>query len=143
MTTLLKSRASGVVLTAAIVALTLATAYIHFSLGGLLFLLNATGYAGLAALIVIGAAAPILLVRRFSWFPRAALVAYTLTTIVAWAVMGPYFSLAYIAKGIEVVLIAVLTLDIVRVYGSPAGLVRSAWASVAPFVPGGSRSEPA
>jgi hypothetical protein len=143
LTTQRKSRAPGAVLTAAIVALTLATAYIHFSLGGLLFLLNATGYVGLAALIAIGAAAPIALVERFSWFPRVALLGYTLTTIVAWAIMGPYFSLAYIAKGIEVALIVLLAVDIFRVYGSPAGLVRSAFASVAPFIPGGSRSEPA
>jgi hypothetical protein len=131
--TMLKSRATGAVLTAAIVALTLATAYIHFSLGGLLFLLNALGYAGLAALIVIGAASPMPIVQRFSWFPRVALFGYTVTTIVAWAIMGPYFSLAYIAKGIEVVLLVLLTIDVVRVYGSPAGLVRSALASVEPI----------
>lgn len=126
----LRNRASGVVLTAVIVVLTMATAYIHFSLGGLLFLLNALGYAGLAGLIVIGAAAPLPIVARFSWFPRVALVGYTLTTIGGWAIMGPYFSLAYIAKGIEVALILVVLTDIVRVYGSPAGLGRSATASV-------------
>lgn len=133
--TILKSRATGAVLTAAIVGLTLATGYIHFTLGGLLFLLNALGYAGLAALIVIGGAAPMPIVRRFSWFPRVALFGYALTTIVAWAIMGPYFSLAYIAKGIEVALLVLVTLDVVRVHGSPAGLVRDALASVAPFIP--------
>jgi hypothetical protein len=143
LSTLLKSRATGAVLTAIIVGLTLATAYIHFTLGGLLFLLNALGYLGLAALIVIGAAAPIPLVRRFSWFPRVALFGYTLTTIVAWAIMGPYFSLAYIAKGIEVALLVLVTVDVIRVYGSPAGLVRSALASVAPFVPERFRPETA
>ena len=56
---LLRTRAAGAVLTAAIVGLTLATAYIHSTLGGLLFTLNALGYLGLAALIVIGAAAPV------------------------------------------------------------------------------------
>ena len=44
-------------LTAAIVGLTAATAYIHLGLGGLLFTLNGLGYIGLAGLVVIGAAA--------------------------------------------------------------------------------------
>jgi hypothetical protein len=35
--------------TIAIVELTLTTAYIHFTLGGVLFTLNAAGYAALAA----------------------------------------------------------------------------------------------
>ena len=43
-----RSRAAGAVLTTAIVGLTLATAYIHSTLGGLLFTLNALGYLGLA-----------------------------------------------------------------------------------------------
>jgi len=120
------SSAFGAVLTAVIVALTLATAYIHLRLGGLLFTLNGLGYVGLAALIVIGAAARIPVVDRFSWFPRAALAGYALATIVGYFVVGPYFSLGFIAKGIEVGLIGVLALDAARVYGSPVGLVRAA-----------------
>jgi hypothetical protein len=50
MTSFLMSRGVGVLLTIAIVALTLATAYIHLSLGGPIFLLNGFGYLGLAAL---------------------------------------------------------------------------------------------
>lgn len=135
MTTFLRSRATGALLTAAIVGLTLATGYIHSTLGGLLFTLNALGYVGLAALIVIGAAAPVALVERFSWFPRVALAGYTAMTIAGYLVMGPYFTLGFIAKGIEVALIALLVVDVIRVYGSPAGLVRSALASVGPIVP--------
>ena len=130
-----RSRAAGAVLTAAIVGLTLATAYIHSTLGGLLFTLNALGYLGLAALIVIGAAAPTTLIERFSWFPRVALLGYTLMTIVGYLVMGPYFTLGFIAKGIEVALVTLLVIDIIRVYGSPMGMVRSALASVDPIVP--------
>jgi hypothetical protein len=132
---LLHSRATGAVLTAAIVGLTLATAYIHFSLGGLLFTLNASGYAVAAVAIVIGAAAPLAVIRRFSWLPRLGLLGYTATTIAAYMVMGPYFTLGWIAKGIEVALIGVLVVDIVRVYGSPPGMVRAAFASVAPILP--------
>ena len=130
-----RSRAAGAVLTTAIVGLTLATAYIHSTLGGLLFTLNALGYLGLAALIVIGAAAPTALIERFSWFPRVALLGYTLLTIVGYLVMGPYFTLGFIAKGIEVALVTLLVIDIIRVYGSPMGLVRSALASVDPIIP--------
>ena len=131
----LRTRAAGAVLTAAIVGLTLATAYIHSTLGGLLFTLNALGYLGLAALIVIGAAAPVALVERFSWFPRLALIGYTAVTIAGYLVMGPYFTLGFIAKGIEVALVTLLVVDIIRVYGSPLGMVRTALDSVGPIVP--------
>ena len=131
----LRTRAAGAVLTAAIVGLTLATAYIHSTLGGLLFTLNAFGYLGLAALIVIGAAAPVAIVERFSWFPRLALIGYTGMTIAGYLVMGPYFGLGWIAKGIEVALVALLVVDVIRVYGSPIGMVRTALDSVAPIVP--------
>ena len=131
----MRTRAAGAVLTAAIVGLTLATAYIHSTLGGLLFTLNALGYLGLAALIAIGAAAPVAIVERFSWFPRLALIGYTAMTIGGYLVMGPYFGLGWIAKGIEVALIALLLVDVFRVYGSPAGMVRSALSSVSPIVP--------
>ena len=42
----------GIALRVAIVSLTLATAYIHFTLGSLLFLANAAGYAVLAVAMV-------------------------------------------------------------------------------------------
>ena len=143
MSTFFRSRAAGVVLTTAIVALTAATANIHLGLGSVLFTLNGLGYVGLAALIVIGAAAPLPLVERFSWFPRVALMGYTAMTIAGYLVMGPYFTLGWIAKGIEVVLIALLAVDILRVYGSPMGLVRAALTSVAPVLPERFRPTPA
>ncbi len=140
MTQLLRSRASGALLSAAIVALTLATAYIHLGLGGLLFTLNGIGYLGLAALFVIGAAAPVAVVRRFDWFPRLALIGYTSVTIAGYLLIGPYFTLGWIAKGIEAVLVAALVVDVVRVYGSPAKFVRNALDSIAPIVPSRFRS---
>jgi hypothetical protein len=84
---------------------------------------------------VIGAAAPMPIVERFSWFPRVALMGYTAMTIAGYLIIGPYFTLGFIAKGIEVALIAALALDVIRVYGSPMGLVRSVLASVAPVLP--------
>lgn len=127
---LLRTRAAGAVVTTAIVGLTLATANLHLGLGGLLFTLNALGYAGLAVLIVAGAAVNHPLVSSFSWFPRVALAGYTAATIAGWAVMGPYFTLAYIAKGIEVAILALLLVDVIRVYGSPMAMARTAFASV-------------
>jgi hypothetical protein len=124
------SRAFGVALTAGIVALALTTAYIHLGLGGLLFTLNGLGYIGLAVLYVIGSVAPHPVIARFSWFPRVALGGYAALTIVAWAVQGPYFPLAYFAKGVELALIGLITIDVFRVFGSPMGLVRSAVVSV-------------
>jgi hypothetical protein len=135
-TTFLRSRSFGALLTAAIVGLTLATAYIHLTLGGILFTLNGLGYLGLAALFAIGAAASHPLIKRFSWFPRLGLAGYAALTIAAYLVMGPYFSLGWIAKGIEAAIIVLVTVDVIRVYGSPMGFVRSALASVAPILPG-------
>lgn len=133
------SRLAGAALTAAIVALTLATAYIHLSLGGVLFTLNAAGYAALVVAFAVAAAGTHPLIRRFSWLPRVGLGGYTLVTIGAYLVMGPYFSLGWIAKAIEVGIVTLLAADVVRVYGSPLGLVRAALASV----PGSARPRPA
>jgi hypothetical protein len=135
MTQVLQSRTFGAVLTAAIVGLTLATGYIHFTLGGVLFTLNALGYAGLAAIYVVGAMAPMPIIEKFSWFPRMALIGYAATTIVGYLVMGPYFTLGWIAKGIEVALIVLVAVDILRVYGSPMGLIRAAVTSLSPVLP--------
>lgn len=116
-------------LTAAIVGLTLMTAYIHFSLGGVLFTLNALGYVGLAAALLVGAI-PSPFVGRFSWLPRVGLAAFTAVTIAAYLVIGPYFGLGWIAKGVEVGILVLLTIDVLRVYGSPAGLARAALATL-------------
>ncbi len=135
MSPLLGSRTAGFVLGAAIVALSLTTANIHLGLGGLLFTLNGLGYLGLAALFVIGAGVSMPIVSRFDWFPRLGLLGYAAMTIAGYLVMGPYFTLGFIAKGIEAALIAVVVVDILRVYGSPKGFVNSALASVAPVLP--------
>ena len=64
--------------------------------------LNSIGYLGLATLVVGSAvfyrpALPVVLV---------ALAAYAAVTIIGWLIIGPYFDIAYLAKGIEIVLIA-------------------------------------
>ena len=113
-------RPVDVVVRAVIVGLALATGYIHFTLGGLLFTLNAAGYVVAAIAMIV----PLALAVRFRWVVRVGLIGYAATAIVAWAVMGPYFSTAYIAKGIEVALIVVLAIDFARHDGSPIAVVR-------------------
>jgi hypothetical protein len=122
--------AVGTILTATIIGLTIATAYIHLTLGGVLFTLNGLGYLGLAVLFVIGAVAPIPLVDRFSWLARVSLAGYAALTIGAYLVMGPHFSLGWIAKAIELGIMGLVAVDVYRVYGGPVGLVRSALESV-------------
>ena len=117
--------ALAVGLTIAIVELTLITAYIHLTLGGTLFTLNALGYAALAAALAL-TAVPHPFVRRFAWLPRVGLGAYTVATIVGYIVIGPYFTLGWIAKGIELAILVLLAVDLIRLYGSPRALVRAA-----------------
>ena len=105
----------------AIVGLTLGTAYIHSTLGGLLFTLNAVGYVVAAAAML----APLAIASRHRWFIRLGLMGYAATTIVGWAITGPYYSTAYVAKAIEVALIVVLAIDFVRFDGNPVAKVRA------------------
>jgi hypothetical protein len=112
--------ATDAVIRVAIVALTLGTAYIHSTLGGLLFTLNALGYVVAAVAMV----APLAIASRFRWVIRVGLMGYAATTIIGWAIQGPFYSTAYIAKAIEVALIALLALDLVRFDGNPVHLVR-------------------
>jgi hypothetical protein len=113
-----------------IVALVLGTAYIHSTLGGLLFTLNAAGYV-VAAIAMI---APIALASRFRWVIRAGLIGYAATTIIGWALQGPYYSTAYIAKGIEVALIVLVAVDFFRFDGNPVSLVRRELAGAMAFL---------
>jgi hypothetical protein len=125
------TRPMGIIVVA-IVELTLTTAYIHMTLGGLIFTLNAIGYAALALAMLVIATTSHSLVRRFDWLPRVGLASYTALTIAAYLVMGPYFTLGWVAKGIEVAILVLLGADLVRLYGSPAGLFRAALGSLRP-----------
>src|SRR5690606_30041809 len=65
-----------ILLTGVILELTLATAYIHLTLGGTLFLLNAAGYVALGAAYLAVSAVPMPAIRRLSWLPRVGLAAF-------------------------------------------------------------------
>jgi hypothetical protein len=114
------------VLALVIIELTVATARIHFDLGGPLFTLNGFGYVALAAAYAIGALVPLAIVQRFAWLPRVGLVGYALVTIGAYVVIGPYFALGWVTKGIELAIVGLLVADMLIVYGSP----REVWRAV-------------
>jgi len=117
-------------LTIGIVALALIAGAIHWSLGGLMFSLNALGYFALAAAFLVGATVTHPLVVRFSWLPRIALIGYAAVSIVAWMVIGGFYWLGYLTKALEVALIVLVIVDIYRVHGGLRGVVRQAVDSV-------------
>jgi len=114
-------RLGTIVIRSVVVALTLATAAIHASLGGLLFLANAVGYSLLALAMVVPG--PIGQVR---WLVRLALLGLAAATIGGWVLFGTRFPLAYLDKGIEVALIGVVGLELWRSDGGPVGIARQA-----------------
>ena len=111
----------------AIVALTVATGWIHLGLGGALFTLNGVGYLVAAVAMIL----PLSIAVRFRWFIRLGLVAYAVVAIVGWYVMGPRWIVAYVAKAIEVALIALLLLEVRSFDGNPIARIRRI---AAPFV---------
>jgi hypothetical protein len=115
MRTLRPTAPIALLLRAAIVGLTLATGWIHLTLGSLLFELNGLGYLVAAAAMVV----PIGLAVRYRWFVRLGLVGYALTAIVGWYLMGPRYDVAYIAKAIELALITLLGVEIWAYDGNP------------------------
>ena len=118
-------RAGSRLLALVILELTAATALIHFSLGSTIFLLNGLGYSALGlayAAVVFG---PAQLVSRVRWLPRLGLAAFALTTIGAYLVIGPYFSLGWATKAIEVAIVGLVLFDLLDIYG-PADRVRTA-----------------
>lgn len=125
-------RPVDVAIRVAIVGLALTTGYIHSTLGGLLFSLNALGYlAGAIAMVI-----PLALAVRFRWAVRLGLMGYAATTIVMWAIQGPYYSTAYVAKTVEVALIVLLAIDFVRHDGNPIGVIRRELAAFTGLVAG-------
>lgn len=106
----------------AIVGLTLYAGYIHSTLGGLLYTANAAGYATLAVAFIV----PLGLAERFRWLVRIALGGFTSATIVGWILFGARYSTGYIATGVEVAIVVLLTIDFVRAHGNPVGIARRA-----------------
>jgi hypothetical protein len=104
-------RLAGLVLSLAIVELTLTTAYIHLSLGGPLFTLNGLGYIALATGVAATSLVPLGRIGWASGLVRIGLAVYVATTIVGYLVLGPYFALGWIAKAVEVAILALLATE--------------------------------
>jgi hypothetical protein len=103
--------ANGIMLLV-ILELTAATALIHLSLGGMLFTLNGLGYLAFGAAYLASAVVPDPVVRRLRWIPRVGLAGYALVTIGAYLLIGPYFTLGWITKGIELAIIGLVVVDL-------------------------------
>ena len=115
--------ALDILLRSGIVALAIATGAIHLTLGGLLFTMNGLGYF-VAAVAMVG---PLAIAIRFRWLVRLGLIGYAATTIVGWYLMGPRYETAYVAKAIEVALIALLAIEVGRHDGNPLVVLRRAF----------------
>lgn len=107
----LSGLAAGVMLFV-ILELTVATGLIHLSLGGTLFTLNGVGFLALGAAYLASAVLPWAVVRQFAWLPRLGLALFAAVTIGAYLVMGPYITLGWIAKGIELAIIGLVAVDL-------------------------------
>jgi hypothetical protein len=94
--------------------LVLATAFIHFYLNfvmgklDILFTLNGLGYLGLGALYLL----PWQVLQPYRGWIRAALIGFTLLTIILWVFLGqPYTIIGYVDKVIELLLLLLLVLE--------------------------------
>jgi hypothetical protein len=106
-----------------IVALTLSTAYIHFTLGGLMFLANAAGYLLLGLAMI----APLPVASRYRWLIRGLLLLFAVATIGGWVMFGARYWLGYLAKAIELGLIALLAVEMLRYDDGPVAVAQRAW----------------
>jgi hypothetical protein len=94
----------------AIVILTLATAFIHFSLlfPNPMFILNGLGYLVLLAAYFL----PLPLAKDNRGLVRWVFIGYTLVTILAWVAIGDKaWVVGYLTKLIEIVLVVLLWTD--------------------------------
>jgi hypothetical protein len=100
------------VLRIGIAVLTLATALIHLQLNfpDPVFILNGLGYLALLAALFV----PIPQIARYRNAVRLVLVGYAALTILLWVLVGARTPIGYIDKGIEVVLISLLLLEVLR-----------------------------
>lgn len=102
------------------VVLALALAYIHWTLGGIMFTANAAGYALLAGALIV----PIPLAGRYRWVARLALMGFAAGTIGGWVLFGARYWLGYVTVGLELLTIAIVAADLYRADGGPVEIAR-------------------
>jgi hypothetical protein len=117
------------------VVLALALAYIHWTLGGIMFTANAAGYALLAGALIV----PIPLARRYRWLVRLALMGFAAATIGGWVLFGARYWLGYATVGLELLTIAIVAADLYRSDGGPAEIVQRIVTLLRGLVRGGRR----
>ncbi|MEA2676427.1 MAG: hypothetical protein QOJ81_568 [Chloroflexota bacterium] len=115
--------ALSLLLRVAIVVLALSTAYIHWTLGGMMFVANSVVYVVLAGAMI----APLAIASRYRWLIRAALIVFALMTIGGWMMFGARIMLGYVDKAIEVGLIALLFVEMFRYDGGPLAVAQRGW----------------
>jgi hypothetical protein len=104
------SRSStNAVLRAGIIALTLATAFIHLQLAfpDPVFILNGLGYLALLAALYL----PVSRLARYRNAVRWVLIGYTALTLFLWILIGARTAIGYTTAAIEVALIVLLLLE--------------------------------
>jgi hypothetical protein len=116
--------ALSMLLRVAIVALALSTAYIHYTLTGMMFMLNALGFLVLGLAMV----APLAIASQYRWLVRAALIVFALMTIGGWLMFGGRYDMGYLATGIEIGLIVLLFIEMFRYDGGPVAVAGRGWA---------------
>jgi hypothetical protein len=87
---------------------------------------------------------PLEIAVRYRWLIRIGLAGYAVTTITAWLIDPIFYQTAYLAKGIEVALIALLAIDFFRRDGNPLQRIRDEIQSLTtrPRGPASGRPEP-
>ncbi len=114
------------------IVLAAGAAWIHWSLGSLIYTLNAVGFATLAIAlvvpfeVVVGPAAG----RALRTLVRLAVIAFAAATITGWLLIGARITLGYEATALEAAIAVVMAASIARATGSPAAVVRELLALV-------------
>ena len=67
---------------------------------------------------------PLAIAIRCRWLIRLGLIGYAATAIVAWYLTGPRYDVAYVAKAVEVALIALLAIEVRAYDGNPLRRLR-------------------
>lgn len=112
---------ADVVLRVSAAALALANGWIHLQLGGLMFTLNAIGFAVLAVALV----APIAPAPQLRFLTSLALAAYAAATAMGWLVLGARYDMGYLSFVLDIVILVLAVTDLLLVNGSPIAIAKN------------------
>ena len=121
-----------IALRVAVAALAVVNGYIHSTLGGTMFTLNAVGFVVLAVALV----APISLAGQARWLTRLAVAGYAVATATGWYLFGARYDVGYISFALDLTIFALVAIDSFVADGSPVTIARRLVNLGARFVPG-------